>query len=98
MNYSAIQSMSEQIAAAVWKDADLRQKLQTAKWNGIVHQQDLQKNISYKLSQELEAMENWDREPTPSDVVDMLMRHFDNITDPNRVVPIREKVEAGMCR
>lgn len=50
MNYSAIQSMSEQIAAAVWKDADLRQKLQTAKWNGIVHQQDLQKNISYKLS------------------------------------------------
>lgn len=98
MNYSAIQSMSEQIAETVWQDPDLRRRLKEAQWNGIEHQIDLQQNISNKLAKELEAMEEWDRDVKPSDVVDMLMKHFDNITDPSRVVPIRDEIMVSICR
>lgn len=98
MNYSAIRSMSEQIAETVWQDPYLRQRLKEAQWNGIEHQIDLQQNISHKLSKELEAMEEWDRDAKPSDVVNMLMRHFDNITDPSRVVLIRDELMASTSR
>lgn len=95
MNYVVIERMAEDIAKFVWENHEMRRNLKDVRWNGIEEMNDLKENLRWKLTKELELMEELER-ASQENVVGMLVKHFDNIMDPQKVVPIRESVKMSL--
>lgn len=95
MNYVVIERMAEDIAKFVWKNEEMRRNLKDVRWNGIEEMSDLKENLRWKLTKELKVMEKLER-ASQENVVGMLVKHFDNIMDPQKVVPIRESVKTSL--
>ncbi|WP_214776179.1 hypothetical protein [Exiguobacterium sp. s37] len=95
MNYVVIERMAEDIAKFVWENHEMRRNLKDVRWNGIEEMNDLKENLRWKLTKELKVMEKLER-ASQENVVGMLVKHFDNIMDPQKVVPIRESVKTSL--
>lgn len=95
MNYVAVRSAAESLAKALWENPDMRRNLKDVSWNGIREQRDLAENLNWKLAKELKMMEKWERDTTEN-VSDMLLKHVANISDPKKIVPIRESVKTSL--
>ena len=82
------------MAKALWDNPDMRRNLKDVAWNGIQSQNDLAQNLNWKLAKELKMMEKLGRDTTEN-VSDMLLKHVANISDPKKIVPIRESVKTS---
>lgn len=91
MNYVAVRSAAESMAKALWDNPDMRRNLKDVSWNGIREQKDLAENLNWKMVQELKLLEKLYRD-TPENLSEMLLKHVANISDPKKIIPIRESV------
>ena len=95
MNYVAVRSAAESMAKALWENPDMRRNLKDVSWNGIREQKDLAENLNWKMVQELKLLEKMYRD-TPENLSEMLLKQVANISDPKKVVPIRESVKTSL--
>ncbi|TCI50333.1 hypothetical protein EVJ24_14930 [Exiguobacterium sp. SH1S21] len=95
MNYVAVRSAAESMAKALWANPDMQRNLKDVAWNGIQEQRDLAENLNWKLAKELKLMEKHNRDNTEN-LSEMLSKHVANISDPKKVVPIRESVKTSL--
>ncbi|MHC9162025.1 hypothetical protein [Exiguobacterium profundum] len=94
MNYVAVRAAAEGMAKALWDNHEMQRNLKDVAWNGIQSQKDLAENLNWKLAKELKMMEKWERDTTEN-VSDMLLKHVASISDPKKIVPIRESVKTS---
>lgn len=95
MNYTAVRAAAESMAKALWDNHEMQRNLKDVAWNGIHSQKDLAENLNWKLVKELKMMEKLERDTTEN-VSDMLLKHVANISDPKKIVPIRESVKTSL--
>ena len=95
MNYAAARAAAEGMAKALWDNREMQRNLKDVTWNGIQSQKDLAENLNWKLVKELKMMEKLERDTTEN-VSDMLLKHVANISDPKKIVPIRESVKTSL--
>lgn len=91
MNYVAARAAAESMAKALWDNHEMQRNLKDVAWNGIQSEKDLAENLNWKLVKEIKMMEKLERDKTEN-VSDMLLKHVANISDPKKIVPIRESV------
>lgn len=94
MNYVAVKAAAESMAKALWNNHEMQRNLKDVAWNGIRNQNDLAENLNWKLVKELKMMEKLERDTTEN-VSDMLLKHVANISDPKKIIPIRESVKTS---
>ena len=94
MNYVAVRSAAESMAKALWDNHEMQRNLKDVAWNGIREQKDLAENLNWKLVKELKMMEKLERDTTEN-VSEMLLKHVANISDPKKIIPIRESVKTS---
>lgn len=95
MNYVAVKAAAESMAKALWDNHEMQRNLKDVAWNGIRNQNDLAENLNWKLIQELKMMEKLYRD-TPENLSKMLLKHVENISDPKKIIPIRESVRTSL--
>lgn len=95
MNYVAVRAAAENMAKALWNNHEMQRNLKDVAWNGIREQKDLAENLNWKMIQELKLMEKLYRD-TPENLSEMLLKHVANISDPKKIVPIRESVKTSL--
>lgn len=94
MNYVAVKAAAESMAKALWDNHEMQRNLKDVAWNGIREQKDLAENLNWKLVKELKMMEKLERDTTEN-VSDMLLKHVANISDPKKIISIRESVKTS---
>lgn len=94
MNYVAVKAAAESMAKALWDNHEMQRNLKDVAWNGIRNQNDLAENLNWKLVKEIKMMEKLERDTTEN-VSDMLLKHVANISDPKKIIPIRESVKTS---
>lgn len=94
MNYVAVKAAAESMAKALWNNHEMQRNLKDVAWNGIRNQNDLAENLNWKLVKEIKMMEKLERDTTEN-VSDMLLKHVANISDPKKIIPIRESVKTS---
>lgn len=94
MNYVAVKAAAESMAKALWNNHEMQRNLKDVAWNGIRNQNDLAENLNWKLVKEIKMMEKLERDTTEN-VSDMLLKHVTNISDPKKIIPIRESVKTS---